>query len=461
MHPRQNRHPYLYYLRTHGCQMNVHDSEHISGVLEKAGYQRTDLPQEADVVIFNTCSVRKSAEDKVWGALQAISGKGQVVAVCGCMARRLGADIFTRAPRVNLVFGVEELGKIVDLIEMSKNSQVLALGNVDDCEIDSHPTKRNNFLSAWVPISYGCSRFCSYCVVPYVRGRERSRPFSEILAEVDSLASEGTVEVILLGQNVNSYGRDFQEPIGFAEVLDFVASVEGIRRVKFETSHPRDISYSLFEVMRNREEVCPHLHLPFQSGSDRVLKHMRRGYDRQFYLDVINHARELVPGISLTTDIIVGFPGETESDFEDTLALVEEAQFDFAYIFKYSSRENTRAYLLEAELGKISEADKTRRFLEVSRLQDEITERALKRFVGREEEVITLSHAKKGPYVIGRTATNHIVLLPEKDAPIDSLIRARITASGKHALRGEVQELLIPKRVEPLPCAENVLRYSG
>lgn len=456
----QNRHPYSYYLHTYGCQMNVHDSEHISGVLEKAGYQQLNSLEEADVVIFNTCSVRKSAEDKVWGALQTISDEGQVVAVCGCMARRLGADIFTRVPRVNLVFGLEELGRITDLIEASKSSQVLALGTVGEHEVDSYPVKRNNPISAWVPISYGCSRFCSYCVVPYVRGRERSRPLSEIIAEVDSLASEGTIEVVLLGQSVTSYGRDFPEPIEFADVLDSVASVEGIRRVRFETSHPRDISHSMLEVMRDREEVCPHLHLPVQSGSDRVLEYMRRGYDSQFYLGLVNRARDVVPGLSLTTDIIVGFPGESKRDFEDTLALIKEAQFDFAYIFKYSSRENTKACILEDELGKVSEVDKTRRFLEISRLQDEITERALKRFVGREEEVITLSRAKKGPYVIGRAATNHVVLLPEEDAPIGNLVRARITASGKHALRGEVQELFLPRGDKTLPCAENVSKCS-
>ena len=417
--------------------MNVHDSEHVRGVLQDAGYEPAASVDEADVVVFNTCCVRQSAEDRVWGNLGAIaSAPRRTVAVCGCMAQKHGAGILQRARAVNLVFGMDALGRLPQLIEMASEAPVCDLGDVGGAMIDPLPTVRGSRVQAWVPVSHGCDNNCSYCVVPGVRGPERSRTAGDVLAEVERLAADGVVEVVLLGQNVNSYGRDLGRGPAFAELLAGVAAVPGIRRVKFETSHPRDLTEDVLDVMAGSPEVCEYLHLPVQSGSDAVLEAMNRGYGRDEFLELAQRARKKVPGLTLTTDIIVGFPTETDKDFVDTMELVREVEFDAAYLFLYSPREGTPA---AGMTSVVTDEQRRSRFDELVRAQDEITARSLGKIVGRDVEVIVDGLSRRGNLFTGRTRGHRVVLIePEKiESP---LVTVRVHGAGKHSLRGKIAD---------------------
>lgn len=438
----QTRDPSTFFIRTFGCQMNVHDSEHIAGVLEEAGYVRAATAEEAGLVIFNTCSVRESAEDRAWGNIAMLAsspGGSPRVAVCGCMAQRHGIEILQRFSNVDLVFGLASLARLPQLLERSRRSPVVDLGDIEDSWVDELPVRCGSAASAWVPVSYGCDNSCSYCVVPLVRGRQRSRALDRITEEVETLARGGVIEVTLLGQNVNSYGRDLEPQTTFAGLLARVASTPGLRRVKFETSHPSDLSDDILEAMGEDQAVCEHLHLPVQSGSDRVLERMLRGYTADFYLERVERARELVPDLAVTTDIIVGFPGESEDDFRYTLELVRRARFDSAFTFIYSPRAGTRAYGYPDD---VTAEAKRERFGRLSLLQDEIGSHSLGRLEGKSVEVLVEGPARRGPFVTGRTRGNQVVLLPEDSALKDTLVMAEIVGSGKHALRGETRELL-------------------
>ena len=432
-----------YCIRTFGCQMNTHDSEHIAGVLEEAGMQQApDGIEGADLVVFNTCSVRHGAERRVWGNLLSLRSRsegGPLVAVGGCMAQRYGRGILERAPCVDLVFGVSTLRRLPELVNMSVDKRLVELGDLGNAEIDKCPSARTKVMQAWVPVSYGCDNSCSYCVVPMVRGKHRSRPAGQILEEVRRLVSQGVVEVTLLGQNVNDYGRDLPEEIDFPSLLEKIAGISGIVRVKFETSHPANISPKLLEAMAENQAVCEYLHIPVQSGSDRVLDAMQRGYHRDSYLETVRAARELVPSIVVSTDIIVGYPGETDSDFFGTLDLVKEVGFDMAYMFKYSMREGTLASL---EADDVPAAVKAERLRELQKLQGDLTRRSLSQLVGRTVEVLVEGRARKGDFNRGRSRDNRVVLLPVDEAPVESLVRARVTSSGDHCVTGTVEEVL-------------------
>jgi tRNA-2-methylthio-N6-dimethylallyladenosine synthase len=414
--------------------MNLHDSEHIAGVLQSAGYRPVDAPEHAGVVVFNTCSVRASAEDRVWGNLGALASRDKrgIVAVCGCMAERLGSQILERSRVVDLVFSVGVLASLPELIDECAHSRMCETGNVQDASIDCLPTVRRGDRAAWVPVSHGCDNQCAYCVVPAVRGPERSRPSEEIVAEVEDLVGEGVLEVVLLGQNVNSYGRDLSGNATFASLLRDVCRVQGITRVKFETSHPRDLGEDILEVMGGEPSACEYLHMPVQSGSDRILAAMNRGYTRDGYLDLIETARRMVPGLTLTTDIIVGFPGETVEDYLMTRDLVLQASFDAAYVFLYSQREGTPAASME---GEVTEPEKHRRFEELVGLQDEITGNSLSMLVGTEQEVLVEGPARRGDLLSARTRGHRVVLIGAQDIRCP-LPRVLITAAGRHALRG-------------------------
>lgn len=434
--------PGSFYIRTFGCQMNVHDSEHISGVLTKSGYSPAETMEDASTVVFNTCCVRESAEDRVWGNLSTIASRPDgpaVVAVCGCMAVRHGVEILRRFPGVRLVFGLDALERLPELLRACRDAPICDLGDMSSARIDGLPATRRSSSRAWVPVSHGCDNRCAYCVVPSVRGSQRSRPPDEVVAEINRLAEEGVVEVTLLGQNVNSYGRDLAGGEDFAHLLKRIASVPGVGRVKFETSHPRDLTDGLLEVMSAGGSICEYLHLPLQSGSDRVLEAMNRGYTRDYYLARAHRARELVNGLALTTDIIVGFPGETERDFNETLDLVRQVEFDSAYTFIYSPREGTPAYHLDDD---VPSDVKHRRLEELSRLQTEITSRRLSMIVGKDVEVMVEGPARTPGDVVGRTRAHQVLVLPAEDAPVESLVRAVINGAGGHSLRGSVSEVI-------------------
>jgi tRNA-2-methylthio-N6-dimethylallyladenosine synthase len=432
-----------FFIRTFGCQMNAHDSEHISGVLTASGYVAAETIDSADLVILNTCCVRESAEERVWGNLGTLASHPesfQTIAVCGCMAQRHGVDLLRRFPGVSLVFGLGSLSRLPELVESSRISAICDLGDIEQARIDELPANRCSVSRAWVPISHGCDRMCSYCVVPSVRGRERSRPPDEIVEEAERLASVGVVEVTLLGQNVNSYGRDTGVDVGLAELLEKVAGVRGIARIKFETSHPGDLDISILEVMANTGPVCEHLHLPVQSGSNRVLQAMKRGYTREYYQDLAGTARKLVKDLALSTDVIVGFPGETQRDFQDTLDLLRHIQFDSVYMFIYSPREGTTAYDLDDD---VSHEEKHRRFRKLVEVQDKITRERLSKVVGRKVEVLVEGPARRHGGVMGRTRGHQVVILPSDEAPADALVEAEICGAGGHSLRGTVKKVLL------------------
>lgn len=440
--PIQHSNPCSYFIHTFGCQMNAHDSEHVAGVLEDAGYERADGPGSAGLVVFNTCSVRGSAEDRVWGQLSAYSSKpagGPLVAVFGCMAMRFGVDLLHRCPGVDLVFGLQTLERLPEMIVRCRRARICDTGDIASARYEHLPYRRQATARAWVPVSHGCDNSCSYCVVPFVRGPLRSRPAREILCEVESLVEQGVIEVTLLGQNVNHYGGDIGEAGGFACLLERVASIDGLRRVKFETSHPGDLTDDILFVMGSAGAACEYLHLPVQSGSDRVLSLMNRGYDRRYYEARVERARQLVPGLTLSTDIMVGFPGESENDFAESLDLARTLRFNSAYVFKYSRREETAAARMAGELSRETVSG---RFEALRSLQDGITENSLKEMVGRYVEVLVEGRAKSGDYAAGRTRGHRTVLLPYDEAPPGSLVEALIEGAGKHAVRGSVKRVI-------------------
>ncbi|MBU4194103.1 MAG: tRNA (N6-isopentenyl adenosine(37)-C2)-methylthiotransferase MiaB [Actinobacteria bacterium] len=420
--------------------MNMHDSEHLAGVLELSGYTGAADIVQADIVIYNTCMVRQSAEDKAWGQIEALSSLNgsALLAVCGCMAERYGVDIMSRCPGVDLVFGLHSIARLAEMLEKSSRARLCDLGNINRASIDELPSKRANPSAAWVPVSHGCDRFCSYCVVPLVRGRERSRPPGEVTEEVQRLASAGVFEITLLGQNVNSYGRGL-DGTSFAGLLESVACVPGIRRVKFETSHPGDLSDSILVAMSGRAEVCEYLHLPVQSGSNDVLSAMGRGYDRDYYLQRVERARELVPGVVISTDIMVGFPGETDGDFQGTMDLVRAVGFDAAFMFMYSRREGTAAASIGNEVPQVVKAE---RLKALSRLQARFTRKSLVNLVGSTVELLVEGVARSGEYVVGRTRGHQVVLLPSFEAPLYSLVEAYVPGAGSHAARGRVKKVI-------------------
>ncbi|MBU1672094.1 MAG: tRNA (N6-isopentenyl adenosine(37)-C2)-methylthiotransferase MiaB [Actinobacteria bacterium] len=423
--------------------MNLHDSEHVAGVLDAAGLEPSESLDDAQLVVFNTCCVRKSAEDRFWGNLVSVSAdaarSGRVVAVCGCIAERYGVEILTRFPGVSLVFGMDRLESLPEMLARCTRSPLIDLGDAGTACIDHLPSRAACDSHAWVPVSHGCDNNCAYCVVPLVRGPERNRATGDILEEVRRLAACGVIEVTLLGQNVNSWRGEPAET--FAGLLQQIAEVPGVSRVKFETSHPRDLDDRILEVMAGTPQVCEYLHLPVQSGSDAVLSAMGRGYGREFYLQRLALARELVDDISITTDVMVGFPGESEKDHADTVDLLRRARFDAAYLFLYSRRDGTRA----AEMGKeVPRQVARRRFAELSILQEEITHTALEGMVSSRREVLLEGRARRGPLLSGR-ARGHQVVLVEPGACRDgSLVEVSITGAGRHTLRGRVEKVLRP-----------------
>ncbi len=347
-----------YHITTFGCQMNSRDSEKISGILKQIGYEETDSEQ-ADFVLYNTCTVRENANNRVYGRLGYLgklkkSNPGMLIAICGCMMQEASAveKIKTSYRFVDIIFGTHNIFKLAELLQTRLDSKrmVIDLWKNTDMIVENLPNERKYSFKAGVNIMFGCNNFCSYCIVPYVRGRERSRNPEDILNEIKKLADDGVVEIMLLGQNVNSYGKNLETPMTFAGLLSEIEKIDGIERIRFMTSHPKDLSDDLIEVMKHSKKICKHLHLPVQSGSSRLLGLMNRRYTKESYLELVDKIRAAVPDISLTTDIIVGFPGETEEDFLDTMDVVKKVGYDSAFTFIYSKRTGTPAATMEDQV---------------------------------------------------------------------------------------------------------------
>ena len=409
--------PLTYCLTTFGCQMNEKQSEAVAGIMDEIGYVRQDS-EEADVVIYNTCTVRENANLKVYGRLGHLhSLKDQnpdmKIILFGCMMQEphVVEKIKKTYSFVNLVFGTHNIFKFAELFYemLLSDMQIVDIWEGTDKIVENLPTERNYTFKSGVNIMFGCNNFCSYCIVPYVRGRERSRRPEAIIKEVKRLVEDGVSEVMLLGQNVNSYGKTLDEPVTFAQLLTMLEEVEGLRRIRFMTSHPKDLSDELIEVMAKSKKICHHLHLPLQSGSSRVLKEMNRRYDKEKYLGLVDKIRTAVPDISLTTDIIVGFPGETEEDFQETLDVVKKAGYDTAFTFLYSKRTGTPAAAKENQVPQDAAKDRFNRLLALVQEQGRIRS---SRFQGTIQEVLVEEESKEKGIFTGRTQYNLLVHFP-------------------------------------------------
>ncbi|GIH13743.1 tRNA-2-methylthio-N(6)-dimethylallyladenosine synthase [Rugosimonospora africana] len=377
---------------TYGCQMNMHDSERISGLLETAGYVRADDADTADVVVFNTCAVRENADNRLYGNLghlrpTKVANPGMQIAVGGCLAQKDRGDIVTKAPWVDVVFGTHNIGSLPALLDRARHNEQAEVEILESLEVfpSTLPTRRESSYAGWVSISVGCNNTCTFCIVPSLRGRERDRRPGEILAEVEALVAEGVLEVTLLGQNVNSYGVEFGDRYAFGKLLRACGGIDGLERVRFTSPHPKDFTDDVIAAMAETPNVCHQLHMPLQSGSDAVLRAMRRSYRQDRYLGIIDKVRAAMPDAAITTDIIVGFPGETEADFEQTLEVVRAARFASAFTFQYSKRPGTPAATMEDQLPKAIVQERYDRL--VATLED-ITWEENKKFVGRTVEVL-------------------------------------------------------------------------
>ena len=434
------------YVETYGCQMNVSDSGKIHHLFATRGYQMAGSGREADLIVINTCSVREKPELKLFSALGRYiplkrKNPDLVIAVGGCVAQQWGERLLEKSPGLDIVFGTHQFDRLPEMVEKVRKSRrplsatefVAAPGGL---EVPAQPGPDG--ISAMVSIMQGCDNFCSYCIVPYVRGREYSRPAAAIIAEVEALAAAGVREIMLLGQNVNSYGLKSPGEIGFPELLRRVAAIPGVERLRFTTSHPKDLSDELIAAFGELDNLCPALHLPLQAGSDAVLERMGRGYSVPTYLKKVAKLRQVVPEIALTTDIIVGFPGETEADFARTLKMLAAVRYDQIFSFKYSVRPGTRAAGFD---DMVSEEEKKERLARCHQLQDEITAEILAAQVGRISEVMVTGLSKRaGNEWSGRTPENRIVNFPVGDRRLQpgELVRVKITEALKHSLRGEL-----------------------
>lgn len=435
-----------YLVITYGCQMNEHDSERLAGMLEAAGYRPAPREEDAGVIILNTCCVREKPENKVYGRLGRLKRLKErrpdlLIGVCGCMVQQPQAaeEMRHRAPYIDLIFGTHNLHRLPELLaaaRATREQQVEIWKHPLEATPAGLPVKRKDGIKAYVTISYGCNNFCTYCIVPYVRGRERSRPPEQILAEVRQLAAEGYREVTLLGQNVNSYGRDLEEGIDFAGLLAAADQIDGIERLRYTTSHPRDFTQQLIDTIAASRHVCEHFHLPVQAGSNRVLEMMARGYTRAEYLDLVRRIREKIPPAAITTDLIVGFPGETEADFQDTLDLLEKVRFANAFSFIYSPRQGTRAARLPDQVPLEVKKERFNRLLEV---QNRISWEINQELVGLEVTVLVEGPSKTNPDLLaGRTRTNKIVVFAGRPELRGSIVPVRITAAETWTLKGEL-----------------------
>ena len=435
------------HITTFGCQMNAKDSEKLLGILEKIGYEETDDEKAADFLIMNTCTVRENANQKVYGHLGMYQSRKKkaphrMIAICGCMMQEPDevAKIRSSYRFVDIVFGTHNIFKLAELLyqAFTKKEQVIDVWEGTDQIVEDLPAVRKYSFKCGVNIMYGCNNFCSYCIVPYVRGRERSREPKDIIREIEKLVADGVCEIMLLGQNVNSYGKTLDNPITFAELLREVNKIEGLKRIRFMTSHPKDLSDDLIMAIKECDKVCKHMHLPLQSGSSRVLKEMNRHYDKEKYLDEVKRLREQIPDIAITTDIIVGFPGETEEDFLETMDVVKQVRYDSAFTFIYSKRTGTRAATMENQVPDDVVKDRFDRLLK--EVQTISSEKA-KCYEGKVVPVLAeeMDDQKDG-YVTGRMDNNSIVHFPGTEDMIGNIYNVELDECRGFYYMGEIKE---------------------
>ncbi|MFC1866859.1 tRNA (N6-isopentenyl adenosine(37)-C2)-methylthiotransferase MiaB [Thermodesulfobacteriota bacterium] len=435
-----------YYIATMGCQMNEYDSDYLSQLLIDIGFQPTENHFNADLILINTCAVREKAEQKAFsllGRMLSIKRKRPdlILGITGCVAQKEGSALIKRFPELDLVLGTREIGRIPEIIKRILNEHEKVAATDLSCEPPSFINNNGYFrgnIKSHISIMEGCNNFCSYCIVPYVRGREFSRSPREILKEAENLISQGIKEITLLGQNVNSYSsRGEEEMLNFPMLLRTLSRLEGLARIRFTTSHPKDLSVGLISCFKDLDNLCHHIHLPFQSGSNRILRLMNRKYTREKYMELVNKLRTTRPDIAITSDVMVGFPGESREDFQMTLDLIEKIEFDNLFSFKYSDRKGVLAEKMD---GKISEEEKAYRLKILQQLQKNITLRKNKCLEGTEEEVLVEGESKKGGQYTGRTRTNKVINIDCNNNILGSLVKVSIKRAFINSLQGTLVE---------------------
>ena len=437
--------PPLAYVHSYGCQQNVNDGERIKGVLTDIGYGLCDAPEQADLILFNTCAVREHAEQRVFGNVGALKGlkekkPGLIIGLCGCMANQTHVVEKLRRsyPYVDLVFGVDGIDTLPQLLaqKLRTHKRVLLQPAQRPVIVENIPIRRESEFRAWLPIMYGCDNFCTYCIVPYVRGREKSRRPEDILAEFRGLVQAGYKEITLLGQNVNSYGKGLEEQIDFSDLLNLLCSVPGDYHIRFMTSHPKDASHKLIDTIAAQPKLCKHLHLPVQCGSDRVLAQMNRRYTVEQYMELIEYARSRVPGITFSSDIIVGFPGETEEDFQGTLDLVKKVGYMQLFTFIYSKRAGTKAADMPDETPRSEKTDRMARLLKT---QDEIAMGLVKAQVGQTVRVLVEGFGRAEGTLTGRLDNNLTVEFAADPALLGQYAKVKLTSARATVLLGQLE----------------------
>lgn len=431
-------------ISTFGCQMNERDSELLAGMLQEMGYQPTEVLTEADIILLNTCCVRETAENKILGRigdLKALKRENPdlIIGICGCMTQQaeVGEKIKKRAPHVDLIFGTHNIHRLPELIAGIRNDRktVIDIWDSEGDIVENLPSRRVEGVKASVTIMYGCNNFCTYCIVPYVRGRERSRKTIDVVHEAQNLAGQGFKEIMLLGQNVNSYGKDLEPIVDFADLLLELDRVEGLDRIRYMTSHPRDFNNRLIEVIASSDKVCEQFHLPVQAGGNNILKKMNRGYTKEWYLELIAKIRVRIPQAGITTDLIVGFPGETDVDFNETIDLLQKVRFDAAFTFVYNKRSGTPAAKMP---DQVPEHIKKERIQKLISLQKSISLENNLGEIGRIHEILVEGENKEKSYLIeGKSRTNKLVLFPGDKSLTGRIIKVRIVNSHPWHLDGE------------------------
>ena len=433
-------------MHSYGCQQNVNDGERIKGVLMDIGYGLCDKPEDADLILFNTCAVREHAEQRVFGNVGALKGLKEkkhdlIIGLCGCMAnqKHVVEKLRQSYPYVDLVFGVDGIDTLPQLIaqKLQKHKRVLMEPAQRPVIVENIPIRRESEFRAWLPIMYGCDNFCTYCIVPYVRGREKSRKPGDILAEFRGLVEAGYKEITLLGQNVNSYGKGLEEKVDFSDLLNLLCTVPGDYHIRFMTSHPKDASRKLIDTIAAQDHLCKHIHLPVQSGSDRILKEMNRHYTVAQYMDLVNYAKEKIPGVTFSSDIIVGFPGETEEDFQATLDLIQRVKYMQLFTFIYSKRTGTIAAKLP---DPATHAEKAARMDRLLKLQDSIAFPMIAAMAGQTVKVLVEAAGRTPGTLNGRLDNNLVVEFPAEESLIGQYANVRLTGSRAALLVGELAE---------------------